>query len=191
MWQVEVRSSNNIIRTLSFLPQPCFPLCVASPSDRLFSSTKNGHHLLSTYLVLRGRDFKVKKKHKLLSPGIYTVTENKFLYMINYNLKGNKNSLPSNYLYLYLLTGEDFWGGGSWWQRGARKAHFVSFYFLSYQAACWILFSSQRLNMHASGVLTTGLPAKSLRKVHFGWCIILSTTFASPLGEFVIILYWI
>ena len=61
--------------------------------------------------------------------------------MINYNLTGNKNSLLINYLYLYLLTGEDCWGGGSWWQRGARKAHFVSFYFLSYHAACWILFS--------------------------------------------------
>ena len=134
---------------------------------------------------------KKKKKNKLLSPGIYTVSENKFLYMTNYNLKGNKNSLLINYLHLYLLTGEDFWGGGSWWQRSARKAHFASFYFLSYHAACWILFSNQRLNMHASGVLTAGLSGKFLRKVHFGWCIILSTTFPSPFGEFVIILYWI
>lgn len=39
---------------------PCLPLRVASSSDRLSRYSRNGHHLLSTYIVLIGRDFRGK-----------------------------------------------------------------------------------------------------------------------------------
>lgn len=52
---------------------------------------------------------------------------------------------------------------------GARKAHFVSFYFLSHHAACWILFSNQRLNMPCWWSLNQKLDCQEVPKKGTLW----------------------